>query len=74
MIIAHSLDGCLRLREFKNGVTAVVELRNHLYPGEWRWCMWKSLPKEKAMETFLSQCQFHLRFKKCFEPVVQPGV
>jgi len=55
MILATSPNGQLRLRQMKNG-KGVVELLCH---GEWRWCIWKSSPMERAKETFSNQVRHH---------------
>lgn len=55
MILATSPNGRLRLRQMKNG-KGVVELLSH---GEWRWCIWKSSPMERAKETFSNQVRHH---------------
>lgn len=58
MIIAHSLDGQLRLRSRPYG-EGVVELFG-LATGQWIYCAFRSLPYEKALEMFEFQCKFHM--------------
>lgn len=70
-VLAHSLNGCLRIRAAKNGKTAVVELRNKRHPEHWTYCVWRSQPVEKAWTLFTNQCRFHT------EPAsetIQPGL
>lgn len=74
MIKAHSLNGLLRLRATKNGKNGVVEIRSHLFPGSWTWCVYRSLPLEKAEELFENQCVHHTNPNQFFQPIVQPGV
>ena len=70
-ILAHSLNGPLRLRPNKKGDAGVVELRNHLRAGDWFWCVYRSQPIEKAWELFQNQCKFHTDHSSTTE---QPGV
>lgn len=72
-VLAHSLDGCLRLRELGGGL-GVVELRSHLYPGRWTWCVWEYLHLDRAMDLFMNQARHHTDPSKFFKPVVDPGV
>lgn len=74
MILAQSIDGCLRIRSVKNGKTAVVEIRSHLFPGEWIYCVWKSLPINEAWELFQNQAIHHIDPKRFFQPIVERGV
>ena len=61
-VLAHSLDGCLRIhRQSKH--SAVIELRSHLYPGDWIYCVWRTIPIDEAWEMFYNQCQYHLERK-----------
>jgi|APCry1669189241_1035207.scaffolds.fasta_scaffold187368_2 hypothetical protein len=55
MILKTSPNGNLRLRKMKNG-NGVVEL---LSWGEWKWCVWRSSPMDRAMNTFDNQVKFH---------------
>jgi hypothetical protein len=73
-ILAHSLDGLLRIRATKNGKAAVVELRSHLFPGDWTWCVFRSQPIDAAWKLFHNQTRFHVDPNAFTQPIVQPGV
>lgn len=70
-VLAHSLEGTLRIRQQGNhGTFGVVEIRSHLFPGDWTYCVWRSLPIDKAWDLFHGQCQHRPQYT---QPVVQPG-
>lgn len=71
--LVFSIDGLLRLRALKGG-KAVVELRSHLFPGSWTYCVYRSLPMEKAMDLFLSQARHHVDPNIFIKPIVDRGV
>lgn len=71
-VLAHSLDGVLRIRQL-NDRQAVVELRSHLFPGDWTYCVFRRLDLVEAWGLFDKQCEFHRR-PLFTTPVVQPGV
>ena len=70
MIVAHSLDGCLRLVKNQKGPNGRMELRSPIYPGHWVWCIWRTMDYAKAVEVFEYQSRFHAVRN---ESVVQPG-
>lgn len=72
-ILAITLDGCMRIRQFANG-KAVVELRGHLFPGGWIYCVYRSLSMEKAWELFHNQATHHTNINRFTQPVVSPGL
>lgn len=72
-VLAHSLDGCLRIRALKRG-RAVVEIRSHLIPNQWAYCVWRVLPEDRAWAMFDRQCKHHVDASIFTSPVVQPGV
>lgn len=72
-VLAISLDGLLRVRKLSN-FRGVVELRSHLFPGDWTWCVYRSTPLDMAMELFLNQARHHVDPAKFIKPIVQPGV
>lgn len=71
-IIAYSLDGCLRLVR-TSAASGVVELRSHLYPGYWRWCVRRKFTFPEAEALFEGQCFHHVDPHQYFQPVVRPG-
>lgn len=73
-VLAISLNGLLRIRSNKKGDKAVVELRGYLYPERWTWCVFRSLPIDKAWELFHNQTVFHTDPHEYDQPIVQPGV
>lgn len=74
-VLAIALNGCLRIRTLnKAGTKGVVEIRSHLFPGDWTYCVHRNLKIEDAMELFMNQARHHTDPKKFFQPVVQPGV
>lgn len=73
-ILAHSLDGCLRLKANLTSGKGVVELRSHLYPTLWTYCVWRSLPLAEAWDLFNNQTMHHVNPHQYHQPVVQPGV
>jgi hypothetical protein len=72
-ILAITLDGCMRIRQFANG-KAVVELRGHLFPGDWIYCVYRSLTLEKAWDMFHNQAAHHTNINRFTKPVVSPGL
>ncbi|QNH71990.1 hypothetical protein P9VFCI_161 [Rhizobium phage P9VFCI] len=72
-ILAHSLNGLLRLRQL-SGTKAVVEIRSHLHPGDWIYCAFRSLDLEEAHRIFHHQCEYHVSKDMYLQPIVQPGV
>ena len=72
-VLAISLDGLLRLRKISN-FRGVVEIRSHLFPGTWTWCVYKSTPLDMAHDLFLNQARHHTDSTKFTTPIVQPGV
>lgn len=68
-VLAHSLEGTLRIRQ--QGSRGVVEIRSHLFPGDWTYCVWRSLPLSEAWDLFVNQCQHRVQYT---QPVVNPGV
>lgn len=72
-VVAISLNGCLRLRNI-NGKKAVVEIRSHLFPGDWTYCIHRSLSLDAAMKLFENQAQHHVDSTCFLKPVVNPGV
>lgn len=74
-VIAISLNGCLRIRALNAaGTKAVVEIRSHLFPGDWTYCVYRNLKIEAAMEMFMNQARHHVDPNMFTKPVVQPGV
>ena len=73
-VVAQSLNGCLRLNVSKDGKKGVVEIRSHLFPGEWTYCVYRSLPIDRAWELFESQVVWHVDKNKFLEPIVDIGV
>lgn len=72
-VLVFSLDGLMRLRALKNG-KGVVEIRSHPFPGTWTWCVYRSLPMEKAMDLFMNQARHHTDPSIFTTPIVQPGI
>jgi hypothetical protein len=72
-ILAITLDGCMRIRQFANG-KAVVELRGHLFPGDWIYCAYRSLTLEKAWDMFHNQAAHHTDINRFTKPVAGPGL
>lgn len=72
-VVAISLDGCLRLRNI-NTKKSVVEIRSHLFPGDWVYCIHRSLPSAAAMELFENQSQHHVDRTRFLTPIVNPGI
>ena len=72
-VMAISLDGCLRIRSLTSG-KSVVELRSHMFPGEWTWCVYRSMKNKDTWDMFENQCAHHDNKDKFLDPVVQPGV
>lgn len=73
--LAFSLDGLLRIRNTnKAGTRAVVEIRSHLYPGDWTYCVWRNLPTNEAWDLFHHQTVHHTDPKAYTKPIVLPGV
>lgn len=72
MILAHSLDGLLRIRQLSKN-SMVVETRSPTIPGYWIFCVWKSLPPTRAWELFNGQTIHHADPSKYLTPVVKPG-
>jgi hypothetical protein len=70
-ILAHSLNGQLRIRSSKDGKTGVVEIRAINRPEDWSWCVWPKNPIERAWELFNNQTKFHTEHSS---NTVQPGV
>lgn len=71
-IVAYSLDGCLRLIYLGRG-RGRVELRSHLYPGSWTWCVKRFMKLEEARTLFDNQAAFHADPSQYTKPVVRPG-
>ena len=60
-VLAHSLDDELRLRQISRD-KGVVEIRSSLRSDDrWTYCVYRSLPLEKAHELFNNQCRFHVK-------------
>lgn len=72
-VLAHTLDGCMRIRALSSK-RGVVELRSHLYPGSWSWCVYRSLPIAEAWELFHGQAYHHVDPNRFFQPLVSPGL
>lgn len=72
-VLAMSLNGLLRVRKISKK-RGVVEIRSHLYPGDWTWCVWRSNSLDMAMQLFMNQAGHHLDGAKYIKPIVQPGV
>lgn len=68
--IAHSLDGCLRLRVTEDGKQGVVEIRSNVFPGHWSWCVYRSQSIKHTRQLFESQCRFHLDPSLVYDPGV----
>lgn len=72
--IAYSLDGCLRLIQFgRHGEKGCVQIRAHLYPGDWSSCVYRQQPFDDAKQFFWEQAIFHVDRHRFFQPVVEPG-
>lgn len=59
-VLAHSLDGQLRIREIPRrfgGNRFVAEL--HIGGGDWTWCVWPHCEEEQAWSLFMTQAGFH---------------